>query len=177
MSSVVVTAVDGAQAQAPPATPPPARRNRAHYVDRLRAGLTALVVVHHVFFASTLSAGEPDFPLGRAGGADEVGLVAFSVMFLFGNQAWFMGLFFLISGVFAAPSLRRKGSWAYLKDRALRLLVPGAIYCAFLVPAALALARAAGGAPLLPSFNASPSNAFVWWWKVTVFPFPAGPVR
>src|SRR5690606_424870 len=40
------------------------------------------------------------------------------------NESFFMGLMFLLSGLFVAPSLRRKGAGRYLRERALRLGLP-----------------------------------------------------
>jgi len=62
------------------------------------------------------------------------------------QDVYLMALMFLLSGLFVAPSLTRKGAWPYLRDRLLRLglpfvfgvliLMPIATYPAYLVTAA-----------------------------------------
>ncbi|KAJ3199497.1 hypothetical protein HDU67_002778, partial [Dinochytrium kinnereticum] len=53
------------------------------------------------------------------------------------NQAYFMGLFFALSGYFVTQSYNRKGPGEFMRDRALRLLVPIPIYELVLAPALL----------------------------------------
>jgi hypothetical protein len=50
------------------------------------------------------------------------------------NQAWFMGLFFLISGYFSPTSFDRKGPAGYLRDRLIRLGVPLLVFFFVLSP-------------------------------------------
>ena len=62
------------------------------------------------------------------------------------QDVYLMALFFFLSGLFVAPSLKRKQGWAFLRDRLIRLglpfafgtlvLIPLAIYPAYLVTAA-----------------------------------------
>jgi hypothetical protein len=40
------------------------------------------------------------------------------------NQAWFMGLFFLLVRTYVPASLARKGAFKFLLDRSLRLGIP-----------------------------------------------------
>ena len=49
--------------------------------------------------------------------------IGFNVLTLF-NDAFFMSLMFLLSGLFVWPSLKRKGIAHFLRDRALRLGLP-----------------------------------------------------
>jgi glucans biosynthesis protein C len=49
-------------------------------------------------------------------------------MFATGNQAYFMGLFFFMAGLVTGPSLKRKGSFSFLKDRFYRLIIPYLLY-------------------------------------------------
>lgn len=91
---------------------------RLGYVDNLRVLLTVLVLAHH----SAVTYGalplwywtEPsDSPSGIA-------LLVFVVV----NQFYFMGFFFLLSGVFVPGSVDRKGLGAFARDRLIRLGVP-----------------------------------------------------
>jgi glucans biosynthesis protein C len=50
------------------------------------------------------------------------------------NQAWFMGLFFLLSGYFSPSSFDRKGPWKFLKERLIRLGIPFLVFYFLLNP-------------------------------------------
>ena len=93
-----------------------ANPERLFFIDNLRIVLTVLVVVHHqaVFYATNV-------PL---------------ILFLMFNQAYFMGLFFFLSGLFTPSSYDRKGPWGFLKDRLMRLGIPILIYVFMLSPIA-----------------------------------------
>jgi len=91
---------------------------RLGYVDNLRILLTVLVLAHH----SAVTYGalpiwywtEPsDSPSGIA-----------LMLFVIVNQFYFMGFFFLLSGLFAPGSVDRKGPGAFARDRLIRLGVP-----------------------------------------------------
>ena len=97
--------------------------SRLLFVDNIRAFLTILVVLHHlmVVYAGTgnwiYTEGRQDFA------ADAVGS-----WFCATNQAYFMGLFLLISAYFVPGSFDRKGTGRFLKDRMIRLGIPLAVY-------------------------------------------------
>ena len=55
-------------------------------------------------------------------------------LFTLANQAYFMGLFFLVSGYFVPGSLVRRGTAAFVRGRLLRLLVPLIGYVVLLSP-------------------------------------------
>lgn len=61
------------------------------------------------------------------------------------DQAWFMGLFFLLAGAFTGPALHAKGPARYLRDRLLRLGLPLLLYGVVIGPATIALAQTARG--------------------------------
>ena len=104
--------------------------NRLFFVDHLRAALIILVVLHHVAFISLLySAEEPAYK-------SSVAFLLLLLLFLLVNQAYFMGLFFLISGYFTPGSFDHKGPASYLKGRLLRLGIPTLIYMFILSPIA-----------------------------------------
>ncbi|TDD22264.1 acyltransferase family protein [Nonomuraea diastatica] len=101
------------QPAAPPTTSP-----RLLYVDNLRTALMALVVIHHSAIGySTIPKWYYTEPP-----ADPSGTLL-DVMLVF-NQAFFMGAFFLISGLFVPGSYDRKGAAPFLRERLLRLGVP-----------------------------------------------------
>jgi surface polysaccharide O-acyltransferase-like enzyme len=86
---------------------------RLFFVDNLRIALTILVVIHHQ------------------------SLLIFSMpLFLMLNQAYFMGLFFFLSGCFTPASYDRKGMWIFLKGRLLRLGIPILVYIFVISPIA-----------------------------------------
>jgi fucose 4-O-acetylase-like acetyltransferase len=107
---------------------------RDTWIDRLRVGLTVLVVVHHA--AITYGASGDWFY--RATTRTDVALTLLAAI----NQAFFMGAFFLLSGLLAPRSLERKGATGFLVDRALRLGVPVLVFGWVLGPLTVALARA-----------------------------------
>jgi surface polysaccharide O-acyltransferase-like enzyme len=117
-------------------------RNAA--LDRARTFITVLVLANHSVVGYTqfgrfypnhyLWSTAPIVDSQRWGG--------FNALTLF-NDAFFMSLMFLLSGLFVWPSLKRKGIAHFLRDRALRLglpflaaifiLMPIAYYASFLL--------------------------------------------
>ncbi|MEV4284730.1 acyltransferase family protein, partial [Nonomuraea bangladeshensis] len=97
-------------------------------LDNLRVALTALVVVHHA--AITYS----HIPLWYYSepAQDPSGFLLDVLLVV--NQAFFMGFFFLISGLFTPGSYDRKGAGRFLVDRLLRLGVPLLAYVVLLRP-------------------------------------------
>lgn len=103
--------------------------SRMLFIDNLRIALTALVMAHHAavpymsghwYYTETVRHSFwSDATLG---------------FFLSVNAAYFMGLFFMISGYFTPPSFDRKGARVFLQDRLLRLGVPFLFYITFLGP-------------------------------------------
>ncbi|MFL0268783.1 acyltransferase family protein [Candidatus Clostridium radicumherbarum] len=84
---------------------------RLYFVDNLRTWMVVLVVLQHIA---------------------EINNTLYLFMML--NQAYFMGLLFLLSGYFTPGSYERKGPSQFLKDRLLRLGVPTLIYAFILSP-------------------------------------------
>lgn len=91
---------------------------RLGYVDNLRVLLTVLVLAHHA--ALTYGAlplwywTEPsDSPSGVA-----------LMLLVIVNQSYFMGFFFMLSGLFVPGSVDRKGPGAFARDRLVRLGLP-----------------------------------------------------
>ncbi|MDR8413335.1 acyltransferase [Nonomuraea sp. 3-1Str] len=97
-------------------------------VDNLRVVLTALVVIHHV--AVTYGNIPVWFYVEPA--RDPSGLALDILVTL--NQAFFMGLFFLVSGFFSPGSHDRKGGRAFVRDRLVRLGIPLLVFVVLLRP-------------------------------------------
>jgi surface polysaccharide O-acyltransferase-like enzyme len=112
-------------------------RPRAVWIDRLRAGLILLVILHH----AAITYGASGSWFFEATEATNVPLTFLAAV----NQAFFMGLFFMISGALAPASLDRKGAMVFLTDRVLRLGGPVMIFGVLLGPMTAALASAPVG--------------------------------
>ncbi|WP_285108621.1 acyltransferase family protein [Promicromonospora sp. MEB111] len=91
---------------------------RLGYVDNLRILLTVLVLAHHC--ALTYGALPMWYWTEPSESLSGLALLAFVVA----NQFWFMGFFFLLSGLFVPGSVDRKGPGAFARDRLVRLGVP-----------------------------------------------------
>ena len=113
-------------------------------LDVLRGLVTLLVVLHHT--AITYGAEGGWFYIEHApdGGPTSLGLSFFCGV----NQAWFMGLFFLLAGHFSPGALQRKGPASFMADRLLRLGLPWLVFVLALGPLTVALAGLAKGQAL-----------------------------
>jgi fucose 4-O-acetylase-like acetyltransferase len=111
---------------------------RALFIDQLRAALIALVIAHHASICYNVFNDTVPLNLNTAGVALSTALMWFIAV----NQAFFMGMFFMISGYFVPRSVARKGSGAFLRDRLLRLGIPLFVYWLVLAPVFYALADA-----------------------------------
>lgn len=143
-------------------------RQRAVYLDNLKSFLTLLVVFHHaacLFNGSGTNAksnagdGQASFyivlspprpPEDTTGAAFPLHLDWYVVMdwVIATNQAYFMGLFFFISGIFSPRSLDRKGRKDFLIDRFKRLGIPLLCWCFVLSPITIFLVQLQVGATL-----------------------------
>ena len=98
--------------------------SRLLFIDDIRIYLTVLVLLHHlmIIYAGTggwiWTEGRQDVVTNSLGG-----------WFCATNQAYFMGLFLLISAYFVPGSYDRKGAFRFLKDRLIRLGIPLVVYC------------------------------------------------
>jgi surface polysaccharide O-acyltransferase-like enzyme len=127
-------------------------RNAA--LDRARTFITMLVLIHHSVIAYTYF-----------GHTDKQAFIGFDGVVLF-NDSFFMAAMFFLSGLFVWPSLRRKGTNWFLRDRCLRLGLPFIVCALFLMPVAYYAVE-------LRQHDIS-FGAF-WWKTVTVGPWPSGP--
>ena len=110
-------------------------RNAA--LDRARTFITLLVLANHAVVAYTaFGRFYPNHYLwSSAPIVDSQRWIGFNILTLF-NDAFFMCLMFLLSGLFVAGSLRRKGVGDFLRDRALRLGLPFLAMLLVLMPVA-----------------------------------------
>jgi hypothetical protein len=104
-------------------------------VDYLRTFITLVVVAFHAVIAYMVGAHfNPTFywsmPI-----VDTDRWYGFDI-FVDLNDAYFMSLFFFLSGLFVWPSLNRHGLASYLRERSLRLGLPWAVTVVFLIPLA-----------------------------------------
>ncbi len=101
----------------------PKAAGRLLFVDNLRVFLTILVILFHLMitYAGT---GSWYYTEGR----EDLITGAIGAWFLTVTQAYFMGLFLLVSAYFVPGSYDRKGAARFLKDRFIRLGIPVAIY-------------------------------------------------
>jgi len=105
--------------------------DRLFFIDNLRVALTVLVILHHlsVIYAANTSFYYLEKP------NDAVGTVML-VMFQLLNQAYFMGFFFFLAGLFTPGSFERRGPLIFIRDRLLRLGVPLLLFYFLLGPVA-----------------------------------------
>ena len=121
--SVETAVLDGSHPVAAEVSVQSKATSRLVFADNIRVLLTILVILFHlaITYAGTgdwyYTEGREDFITGALG-----------AWFLAVNQAYFMGLFLLISAYFVPGSYDRKGAGRFLKDRLIRLGIPLALY-------------------------------------------------
>jgi fucose 4-O-acetylase-like acetyltransferase len=155
------------EAAAPAATRSGDARNLP--LGYLRAFLTLMVVAHHAVLAYHRYAPPPAASLDRT-----MWWAAFPVvdshkwlgieLFTGYNDTFFMALMFLLSGVFAWPSLTRKGASAFARERILRLGLPFLAGAALLAPLAY-----------YPTYLLGAKSGSFWKQWLAIGAWPAGP--
>jgi hypothetical protein len=135
------------------AVPKTKARNAA--LDRGRTFITMLVLIHHSVIAYTYF-----------GHTDRDAFLGFDCVVMF-NDSFFMAAMFFLSGLFVWPSLQRKGTGWFLRDRCWRLGLPFVICALVLMPVAY----------YAVSLRYHPEIGFAafWWNTITVGPWPSGP--
>ena len=93
--------------------------SRSLYLDNLKLFLTVLVIFHHSGQAYTYGSGNWPYVMSNP---DE--LLPNIWHFFNVNAAFFMGLFFFISGFFVPASYDRQGPATFIKKKLLRLGIP-----------------------------------------------------
>jgi surface polysaccharide O-acyltransferase-like enzyme len=149
MSSITSSAASAQVRAAPQA------KSRNAALDRARTFITMLVLIHHSVIAYTYY-----------GHTDKQAFLGFDCVVLF-NDSFFMAAMFFLSGLFVWPSLRRKGTGWFLRDRLWRLGLPFAVCAVVLMPLAYYA--------LSLRYHPEVSLAAFWWNTVTVGPWPSGP--
>ena len=129
--------------------------NRNAALDRARTFITMLVLIHHSVIAYTYY-----------GHTDKQAFLGFDCMVIF-NDSFFMAAMFFLSGLFVWPSLQRKGTGWFLRDRLWRLGLPFAVCAVVLMPLAYYAVSL--------RYHPEVSLAAFWWNTVTVGPWPSGP--
>lgn len=119
-------------------------------IDALRAALTVLVVLHHA--ALTYGGTGAWFYREIAPSAAPSSLLL--TLFCTVNQAYFMGLFFLMAGYFTPGAVDRRGVAGFLRERLIRLGLPLLAFGFLLGPLTVALAATAKGYGFLAALGA-----------------------
>ena len=99
-------------------------KKRLFFIDNMRIMLVSWVIVFHL----AITYGAPGDWFYYENSQTTVTEGAIFALFLGISQAFFMGLYFLISAYFTPSSLERKGSRLYLRDRIIRLGIPLIIF-------------------------------------------------
>jgi peptidoglycan/LPS O-acetylase OafA/YrhL len=122
-------------------------RARDASFDYLRGFVVLLVLLHHSVLAyMVLWPAQPaTFKVLPSPIIDPQRWMGFDVLVVF-DDTFFMALMFLLSGLFVWPSLKRKGSARFLRDRILRLGVPFVVAVGILMPLAYYPSYAVTGA-------------------------------
>jgi hypothetical protein len=133
----------------------PSAKARNAALDRARTFITMLVLIHHSVIAYT-----------HFGHTDRDSFLGFDGVVVF-NDSFFMAAMFFLSGLFVWPSLKRKGTGWFLRDRFWRLGLPFAVCALVLMPVAYYAVE----------LRIHPGIGFAafWWKTITVGPWPSGP--
>jgi peptidoglycan/LPS O-acetylase OafA/YrhL len=121
-------------------------------IDALRAVVTLLVVLHHTAITYGANGGWYYKELAPSAALGSRLLALFCTI----NQAWFMGLFFLLAGYYTPSSWLRHGAQGFVRGRLIRLGIPLLTYFMLLSPLTMALAAIARGRPF--------SRVFLYVW-------------
>lgn len=144
-------------------------------IDALRVGTTFLVVLHHTAITYGAIGGWYYKEIPTDGSLSSMLLVFFCTF----NQAWFMGLFFLLAGYYTPAGLQAKGAWRYGRDRLQRLGIPLLVYGFVIGPATIALAQTARGKPFTETLlslwrHGEFEKGPLWFaWALLIFAVPA----
>jgi peptidoglycan/LPS O-acetylase OafA/YrhL len=143
-------------------------------LDALRAAIVLLVVFHHTaityganglwYYREVMPDGSPSAKL--------------LTLMCSVDQAFFMGLLFLLAGYFLPGSLARHGMLGYVKERLVRLGIPILVFGLVIGPATIALGLTAKGIPFTTTLLARWSSGTLavgpLWFAVALLVFTAG---
>lgn len=155
---------DGGVATLPQKTAAPApSRPRLIYLDNLKIILIAGVIACHATLIYGPGTGWLGYHEGHPGILETLIL---GIPGMLGGLFW-LGVFFLISGMFVPKSLQRKGAWQFSQERIIHLGIPLAVYTVIVMPSLkYAVARDLGQTSQAP-----------WTWVAQhIWPLDAGPL-
>jgi glucan biosynthesis protein C len=154
--SVGTRVLDGSRPVAAEVSARAKATGRLVFVDNIRVLLTILVILFHLMITY---AGTGDWYYTE----DRQDLItgALGAWFLAVNQAYFMGLFLLISAYFVPGSYDRKGAGRFLKDRLIRLGIPLALYSWIIRPMLVYLDPVKSPSPRPPFWDFLTGHYFV----------------
>ena len=150
-------------------------RKQQDYLTNLKIFLTSLVVIHHASQSYSLT--DNRWPL-KDGAATPLTSFFFDY-FASVNNAFFMALFFLISGMLIQGSLDRHGLRGTLTNKVRRLLVPALVFMLVVFPLFRVFLIPSGAEPLgvlLANYFAFPGGEITLghtWYLVDLFLFIA----
>jgi fucose 4-O-acetylase-like acetyltransferase len=146
---------------------------RRPWPDNLRVFLIILVLAHHC----ALTYGHlPIWPYTETAAPQDRAAGALDLL-VYVNQAWFMGMFFLISGLFVPGSADRRGLRSFVRGRLLRLGVPYLIFLLVLRPLftlPVYLAVPAAQRPAYAVFYATSVDSGPSWFLLVLLLFSLG---
>jgi len=146
--------MDGAPAQP---------KQRLFYLDNVR--LLVIIIVVTVHIACMYSGLGATFYY-----AETKKLSLIGVFYIEFNQAYFMGLLFLIAGYFVPGSYEKKGLGKFIGDRAIRLLIPTLLFMVILMPIVKLVEL---GNPVSFSLRGFLTSYSVMWFAIALFIFSA----
>lgn len=132
------------------------RKERLLYIDNIRWVMIILVVLMHL---------NVTYSNGGLWYYTEPGNIGILSGLLFGiygslNQAYMMGLLFLIAGYFVPGSFDKKGAGLFVKDRLIRLGIPTLAYMLLIHPVTMLITDAFN--------NSIPQNLLSWYMNFLV---------
>ncbi len=143
--------------------PEAATKQRLVYLDNLKIVLIAGVIACH----ATLIYGPGGGWLGYHEGHPSILVtLILGIPGILGGLFW-LGVFFLIAGMFVPRSLRKKGAWKFSQERIIHLGIPLVVYTVVVIPLLeYAVVKVLGQTTQPP-----------WTWAVEhIFPLYAGPL-
>jgi glucan biosynthesis protein C len=118
----------GAKGRLMPAASASSASTRIPFLDNLRYLMVVLVVLFHAVAAYAIVA-----PHWAVHDTTTVAASVYRELF----DVFLMPVLFFVAGYFALPSLKKRGTWEFLKDKFRRLLVPWALAVLIVLPLAV----------------------------------------
>ncbi len=142
------------------------KEKRKIYLDNIRSITVIIVMIYHVFYLYN--------GVGVIGGFPVVRSLSLGDAFCTMVYPWFMILLFCISGIAARSSLKKRGAKPFLRERAIKLLVPSTLGClvVYWIVGYIGM-QMGGGIGLMPEFLIYPiavlSGTGPLWFAQLVF--------